>query len=290
MDEKQLLKILRAYKKGEVGEGAVLAFLKQAPFTELSGIKIDHHRKLRTGFPEVIFGQGKSVSQLQEICTHLVLANRPLIITRLEPEIGVFLADLFPEKIFYLDMARIALGQAEYATYKKFSTEVEEDSESVSDDDNSSTGRILLIAAGSSDIPVAEEAATILAVAGKRFRRIYDVGVAGLHRLIDVLPELQRADILLVFAGMEGALPSVIAGLVSSPVIGVPTSIGYGTGLNGITPLFAMLNSCAPGVSVVNIDNGFGAAMMAIAIDSLKEKEGYGNGPAGQWENQEWLD
>ncbi len=253
MDEKQLLELLGRLKRGQIQEEHLLAALKHMPFSHIGQARIDHHRGIRTGFSEVVFGQGKDTAQLEEITSHLLETGAPVVITRLHEEQALFLIERFQDHgLTYLKRARILLGKSEADALRRAEA--------------SRPARVFIVTAGTSDAPVAEEAATMVGVAGLAFERLYDVGVAGLHRLIDALPALQRAGVIVVAAGMEGALPSLVAGLVSAPVIGVPTSVGYGANLGGLTPLMAMLNSCAPGLAVVNIDNGFGAAMMAISI------------------------
>ena len=255
MDEKQLRQLLEKLAKGGISVAEALEELRYMPYSRLPQARIDHHRQIRTGFPEVVFGQGKSFDQLSSITSHLLEEGAPVIITRIEEETADRLDRRFPGRLRYFEQARIVLGKEEAGR--------------VHDSGSSKEPEILVVTAGTADVPVAEEAAVICGVAGQPFGRIYDVGVAGLHRLIDVMPELSRANVIIVAAGMEGALASLVAGLTGTPVIGVPTSVGYGANLHGLTPLMAMLNSCAPGLSVVNIDNGFGAAMCAIAINRL---------------------
>ena len=224
--------------------------LKRLPFADLGFAKVDHHRALRTGVAEAVFCQGKTVEQVVGIVEHLAQAHNNVLATRATPE--VFEA---------LQAAGLA---GEYHPKAKIAVVNPEPREGV--------GLIAVLSAGTADQLVAEEAAVTCEVLGNRVERIYDVGVAGLHRLLEHYPLLQEANVLIVVAGMEGALPSVVGGLVDRPVIAVPTSVGYGASFGGIAALLAMLNSCAPGVSVVNIDNGFGAAQQANLINKLIAK------------------
>jgi len=207
---------------------------------------LDHDRAQRTGIAEVIFCQGKTANQVVEICRRMLQREGRVLATRAAPEIARAVQQAFPDAHYHVEARIISIGQVSPA---------KEDAPYV-----------VVATAGTSDIPVAEEAALTLEFLGRSVRRVYDVGVAGIHRLLNRADVLQRAHVVIAVAGMEGALPSVIGGLVACPVIAVPTSIGYGASFNGLAALLAMLNSCAPGVAVVNIDNGFGAAALAHKI------------------------
>lgn len=241
MDRSRLAQLLQAVQAGQVDVPAAVAQLEQLPFSDISYARVDHHRALRQGMPEVIFAPGKSAEHVAGVARRLIDSGQDVLVTRLQPTVFEEVVVRVPELV-YTPIARTASYQLEPRP--------------LSDEQ-----RVAVITAGTSDVPVAEEAIETLRMAGIGCRRFFDVGVAGLHRLLSVLGELNRAEALIVIAGMEGALPSVVGGLVSAPVIAVPTSIGYGTALSGFTALAAMLTSCASGVTVVNIDNGFGAAM-----------------------------
>lgn len=228
----------------ETAQTRLASVMRAAPFEDLGFAHIDHHRTLRQGFPEVVFGQGKTPDQIAQIADTIVGAGHRLLVTRTDAAAYAAVRDQVPEAIFH-DSARII-------SY-------------VGQDDQKPTGlgTILVVSAGTSDQPIADEAAVTADVMGNRVERMYDVGVAGLHRLLAQRARLEAAQVVIVVAGMDGALASVVGGLVSVPVIAVPTSIGYGASLGGIAALLSMLNSCATGVTVVNIDNGFGAAAAA---------------------------
>ena len=232
----------------EAAHARLLQFLRHAPFEDLGFARVDHHRSIRQGFPEVIYGQGKTASQLAAIAERIVSAGHNLLITRTTPEGHEAVVRTVPGAVFH-ETARVVRFQVS--------------------DPPPGKGTVGVAAAGTADLPVAEEAAVCLEAMGNSVDRLYDVGIAGLHRLLAVHDRLTAARVLVVVAGMEGALPSVVGGLVDVPVIAVPTSVGYGSSLGGITALLAMLNSCASGVSVVNIDNGFGAAAIASSINHL---------------------
>jgi pyridinium-3,5-biscarboxylic acid mononucleotide synthase len=228
-------------------EQQALDAVAAASFEDLSFARVDHHRSIRQGFPEVIFGQGKTVDQIARIAHAIVLRGHSLLITRTDTTAYREVAKLVPDARFH-EEARIIERRVEMPKGR---------------------GVVLIAAAGTSDIPVAEEAAISAEVMGNDVDRLYDVGVAGLHRLLAERDRLSQARVLIVVAGMEGALASVVGGLVAAPVVAVPTSVGYGASFGGIAALLAMLNSCATGVAVVNIDNGFGAAAIASAINHL---------------------
>ncbi|KAA3613973.1 MAG: nickel pincer cofactor biosynthesis protein LarB [Calditrichaeota bacterium] len=240
MDEGQIKQLLQRFRNGEIDEKSVIESFKKLPFENLSFANIDHHRTLRQGWPETIFCEGKSTDQIVGIAEHILKNNSYLLATRIAPESAEEVIRQFPDLIYNRTARTVASKIPDKTPEKK--------------------SRVALLSAGTSDIPVAEEAAETLAVLSIPCIRIYDVGVAGIHRLFDKLEQLQEVDFVIVVAGMEGALASVIGGLIGVPIVAVPTSIGYGTSFNGIAALLAMLNSCAAGISVVNIDNGFGAA------------------------------
>jgi NCAIR mutase (PurE)-related protein len=245
VDPRQLATLLAAVQSGDCSIDEALARLRTLPFEDLGFAKIDHHRTLRNGFPEVILGQGKTAAQIVAVAERMVAAGSSVLVTRLDPAP----ADALVKAVAgftYHPVARIAERRA------------------VAPADGS--GTCLVVSAGTADLPVAEEAAISAEVMGVAVERLYDVGVAGIHRLLERRDRLWDAAVLIVVAGMEGALPSVVGGLVDRPVIAVPTSVGYGTSLGGLAALLGMLNTCAAGVVVVNIDNGFGAAAAAARI------------------------
>ena len=232
----------------EAAHARLLQFLRHAPFEDLGFARVDHHRSIRQGFPEVVFGLGKTPEQIALISERIVAAGHNLLVTRTTPAAHQALTRVVPNAVFH-DTAKSITHRVSEPPRGK--------------------GLIAICAAGTADLPVAEEAAVCAETMGNEIERLYDVGVAGIHRLLAVHDRLIAARVVIVAAGMEGALPSVVGGLVDVPVIAVPTSVGYGASLGGITALLAMLNSCATGVSVVNIDNGFGAAAIASAINHL---------------------
>jgi NCAIR mutase (PurE)-related protein len=253
MNRQQLRALLDAVRAGgttpEAAHEQLLQFLRQSPYEDLGFARVDLHRQVRQGFPEVVFGQGKTPAQIAAIAQSLVGAGHSLLVTRTTAEAYRAVADVLPDARFHEQARCITL-----------------------DNGSAPKGRgvIAIAAAGTADLPVAEEAAVTATVMGNDVDRIYDVGVAGLHRLLKEHARICAARVIIVAAGMEGALPSVVAGLVDVPVVAVPTSVGYGASFGGLTALLAMLNSCAIGVSVVNIDNGFGAAAIASSINHLE--------------------
>ncbi|MFQ5736700.1 MAG: nickel pincer cofactor biosynthesis protein LarB [Thermodesulfobacteriota bacterium] len=247
MNVRLLKKLLEDVKGGRTSVDDALEGLKGMPFEELEFATIDTHRSLRQGFPEVIFGQGKTTAQIRAISKSMLARKENVLVTRLDAKKGRALKKAFP-KGEYGEVPRTFFIRSH--PVKK-----------------TGKGTVLVICAGTSDVPVAEEAAVTAKYMGNSVQRFYDIGVAGIHRLLHRKKELWDANVLIVVAGMEGALPSVVAGLVARPVIAVPTSVGYGANLGGLTTLMAMLNSCAAGISVVNIDNGFGAAYTASLIN-----------------------
>jgi NCAIR mutase (PurE)-related protein len=223
-----------------------LAGLKNFPYHDIGFAKVDSHRKLRRGFPEVIFGKGKTPEQIVRIARMIMAHDGTLLVTRSDRKVFLRLKRIFPKARFEKASGLIYLQKTEPVRKK---------------------GTVLVITAGTADLPVAEEARVTLKLMGNMVETLYDVGVAGIHRLLDKKALLERANVLIVIAGMEGALASVVSGLVSKPVIAVPTSVGYGASFGGMAALLAMMNSCSPGVSVVNIDNGFGAGYFASLIN-----------------------
>lgn len=248
MDQTKLKKLLLDVQSGRTHVDEAFRQLREPPYEDLGFAKLDHHRHLRSGFPEVIFCPGKTTDQITKIFARLAERNTVVLATRADRSVYEGVAAVFPEAGYYPEARCITWGQP-LRPQKK--------------------GRVLVVSAGTADLPVAEEAAVCAEFMGNPVGRLYDVGVAGIHRLLDHSRELQEAAVVIVVAGMEGALASVVAGLVEHPVIAVPTSIGYGAGFGGIAALLAMLNSCASGLGVVNIDNGFGAAALANAINTL---------------------
>ena len=224
---------------------------KLATYENLGFAKIDHHREKRQGFPETIYGEGKSAEQINAIISAIRAKNHDVLVTRLSKEKSIMVLGEHPDLV-YDEQSEII-----YSKRKK--------------EENLQTGYIAVLCAGTSDLRVAEEAAITAEAFGCEVRRYYDVGVAGIHRLLDNIEEIQQATVTIVVAGMDGALPSVVGGLVSHPVIAVPTSVGYGANFNGLSALLTMLNSCASGISVVNIDNGFGGAFNAALIHRLAQ-------------------
>jgi NCAIR mutase (PurE)-related protein len=247
MNEESIKSLLASVASGATNIESALKRLKSLPYEELEYATVDTHRALRQGYPEVIYGEGKTVAQMAGIISGMLKRKENVLVTRLEAAKARQLKKRFP-KARYNAPSRTLFIKSH--PIKK-----------------SGRGTVLVISAGTSDIPVAEEAAVTAECMGNSVERLYDVGVAGLHRLLSKHKEISEANVLIVVAGMEGALPSVVAGLVARPVVAVPTSVGYGANLGGVTTMLAMLNSCASGVSVVNIDNGFGAAYVASLIN-----------------------
>jgi NCAIR mutase (PurE)-related protein len=244
MDNKKIINILDSVKNGRVSVSEAADKLKDLPYEDLSFAKIDHHRHLRLGVPEVVFASGKTVSQVTEIAKAMYKKNRSFLITKASREF--FDAINIKGAVFHPASGIISIGEAK----KK-------------------QGNVLVMTAGTSDMPAAEEAAVTASFLGSRVKTVVDVGVAGLHRLMDNTGHMKAARVIIVAAGMEGALPSVVGGMADKPIIAIPTSTGYGTSLGGLTALFAMLNSCVPGIAVMNIDNGFGAGCLAHKINMM---------------------
>jgi NCAIR mutase (PurE)-related protein len=245
MDPETLRRLLQDVKSGATSPEAAADRLRTLPFEDLGFAKVDHHRALRRGFPEAIFGAGKTKEQIAAIVEAITSRGQNALVTRTTAAVHAHIAAARPGARFHEAARCVTLEVAAVPPLR---------------------GRVAVLCAGTSDIPVAEEAAVTASFHGATVDRIYDVGVAGLHRLLDKAENIRKASVVIVAAGMEGALPSVVGGLVDTPVIAVPTSIGYGASFQGLAALLAMLNSCASGVAVVNIDNGFGAGHLASLI------------------------
>lgn len=252
MDSQHLKELIEQIRSGRMSTDAALQRLKKLPFEDLGYAKVDTHRCLRNGVPEVIYCEGKTVAQVQGIIQKIAAHHDNILATRANRSVYEGVKEVLPD-CEYHETARIVVGKPR---------QVEP------------VGLIAVVAAGTSDLPVAEEAAITAETIGNRVVRIYDVGVAGLHRLLHCCDDLFKANVAVVVAGMEGALVSVVGGLVSCPVIGVPTSVGYGASFGGVAALLCMLNCCASGVSVVNIDNGFGAGYQASMINKIAARTG----------------
>jgi NCAIR mutase (PurE)-related protein len=244
----ELLELLDRFRDGRVSREAVLQRLRSAPLADLGFAQVDTHRALRQGFPEVIFGAGKTAEQVVQIATRILEQEDRLLVTRVTAAHARVLRRRFKRAVHHVAARCVTVERKPLAKRP---------------------GCVAVLCAGTSDVPVAEEAAVTADIMGNRVERLYDVGVAGLHRLLNRLELVQGAHVIIVVAGMEGALPSVVAGLVSKPVIAVPTSVGYGASFGGVAALLGMLNSCGSGVTVVNIDNGFGAGYAASQINAL---------------------
>jgi len=247
MDYKELIRLLEDYKHSRISQEDAVEKLKLLPFEDLGFARVDHHREVRKGIPEVIFGTGKTPEQIVEIVRSMHRNNTNILVTRTDEAVYESLKKEFSGAEFHVNCKAITIRRSREYTGK---------------------GKILVVSAGTADIPVAEEAVLTADLFGNHTDSLYDVGVAGMHRLLSERERLQAARVIIVAAGMEGALPSVVAGLVAVPVIAVPTSVGYGAHFGGIAPLLSMLNSCA-GLAVVNIDNGFGAGQLASLINHL---------------------
>jgi len=244
MDAFALKKLLRQVAKGRASVEEAAQALADLPFASLGYATVDTHRNLRTGFPEVVYGERKSLAQLEGIVGALAARGQPVLVTRLGPDKAEALTGRWPKARWHAEARILHLPQGRPPR----------------------AGKVAVVCAGTSDIPVAEEAAVTASALGAAVARVYDVGVAGLHRLLRRRAELQQADAAVVVAGMEGALASVVGGLVAIPVVAVPTSVGYGANLGGMSALLTMVNSCAPNVAVVNVDNGFGGGFYAALV------------------------
>ncbi len=249
MDKETLHQILNSVATGQVSVEDASQKLVHLSFEDIDYAHIDHHRSLRKGFPEVIFGQGKTAHQIIGIMEKMLGQERVVLVTRVDVEQAGQVVSRFPDAVYHQEAKMVVWTKHEIPIQGK--------------------GTILIVSAGTSDIPVAKEAYLTASLMGNRVESIFDVGVAGIHRLFNHKELIAAASVLVVVAGMEGALPSVVAGMVSRPVIAVPTSVGYGVSFSGLTALFAMLNSCSSNVAVVNIDNGFGAGYMASMINRM---------------------
>ena len=247
MNQDAIKELLEILSKGDISVSDALQKLKHLPFEDIGLASVDHHRNLRRGMSEVIFGEGKEVEDIIAIMESMIRQNENIMVTRISPEKAEKILKKFPQCVFHQRARMIILEQEPVKI--------------------SGRGMIVVICAGTSDMPVAEEAALTARFMGNEVETIYDVGVAGLHRLLSHKEKFSNAKVIIVVAGMEGALPSVVGGLVDKPVIAVPTSIGYGASFGGIAALLGMLNSCSAGITVVNIDNGFGAGYAAGVIN-----------------------
>lgn len=245
MDQKNLKQLLKNVRLGNIDIDEAMDVLKHLPYEDISFAHIDHHRILRQGFPEVIYGEGKTTEQIIGIVKGILKKGSKALITRSGEKVYRAIKKLEQDTIYHKSSRAVVINKVK----------------------EEKTGKVLIITAGTSDIPVGEEAAITADFLGSYVETIYDVGVAGIHRLLDKKDKLFSARVIIVAAGMDGALPSVVGGLVDKPVIAVPTSIGYGASFGGISALLAMLNSCANGIAVVNIDNGFGAGCLAHRIN-----------------------
>ncbi len=251
MDEKHLEGLLKDFKNGKRTMEDILKYLKELPFQDLGYAKVDHHRAIRKGFPEVIYCPGKTIEQIKGIFQSLIERNENILLTRATEEIY--------KQLKKIDKSAEFNPQARIIFVERMKRERK--------------GSLVIVCGGTSDIPVAEEAALTAELMGANVTRLYDVGVAGIHRLLHYKDKLFTANVIVAIAGMEGALASVVAGLTSCPVIAVPTSVGYGVNLKGISALLTMLNSCSPNVAVVNIDNGFGGGLMGALINKHREEK-----------------
>ncbi|HYP27718.1 MAG TPA: nickel pincer cofactor biosynthesis protein LarB [Blastocatellia bacterium] len=246
MNREDIKKLIEEVRAGRMGADQAADKLSHLPYEDISFARVDHHREMRVGFPEVILGEGKTVEQIFKISERILLNSSNLLISRTSKEVFEAVSKIAPDAEFSRDARMVSV---------------------IRDRAERGEGTIAVISAGTSDIPVAEEAAITATAMGNRVARVYDVGVAGIHRLFGARAEFESARVIIVVAGMEGALPSVVGGLVPVPVIAVPTSIGYGASFGGLAALLGMLNSCASNVTVVNIDNGFGAGFVASLIN-----------------------
>lgn len=248
MDTEKLKTLLGNVKQGHIDIDQALQELKTLPFEDLGFAKVDHHRNIRNGYPEVIYCPGKTVKQIQLITSRLMEKSNNIMATKASREVYEGIKEIISDAVYYEEAKIVVVKRREFVISEKI---------------------IGVVSAGTSDIPIAEEAAITAEIMGNKVQRIYDVGVAGIHRLLANTEDLMKANVLIVVAGMEGALASVVGGLVDKPIIAVPTSVGYGANFGGLSALLTMLNSCASGVSVVNIDNGFGAGYLASMINKL---------------------
>jgi NCAIR mutase (PurE)-related protein len=249
MDRAKLEELLKAVSQGALSPSDALESIKNLPYQDLGFATLDSHRGVRQGLPEVVFCPGKTSEQIVQIMRHLYAHHELVLATRATVEVAQSVRAELPGVVYNEQARTLILGDIP--------------------ETNQSLSKVNIVCAGTADVPVAEEAAMVLSACAIPVNRLYDVGVAGIHRLLDRLPELRSNPITIVIAGMDGALPSVVAGLLEGPVIAVPTSIGYGANFQGVAPLLTMLNSCAAGLTVVNIDNGFGAAVAAFRVVAM---------------------
>lgn len=262
VDPERLKKLLSDVARGKVRPADALASLSDLPFVDMGFARYDTHRALRRGFPEVILAEGKTEAQVVGIVKKIVGHRNPILITRARPSLYLAVVEVAPQADYHEEARAITVAGARVRVPRE---------------------GLIVVAAGTSDIPVAEEAVVTAEIMGNRAERIYDVGVAGIHRLLAETEKLQRARVIIVVAGMEGALPGVVTGMVEAPVIGVPVSTGYGTAFGGIAALLSMLNSCASGLTVVNIDNGFGAGYAAsLILAGFDRRRSSGTVPRGR--------
>ena len=252
MDREKIKKLLQNVKAGKVEVTEALSILKSLPYEDLGFAKIDTHRDLRKGFPEVILCKGKTLEQVTKIIERRSSGDEVIMATKANKEVYEAIRNIRADAIYYETAGIVVIGQRRGKTDKK---------------------TILIVSAGTADLPIAEEAAVTAEVMGNTVERLYDVGVAGIHRLFDNKEKLFHANVIVVVAGMEGALVSIVGGLVDKPLVAVPTSVGYGASFDGLAALLTMLNCCAPGVAVVNIDNGFGAGYFASVINQMGERK-----------------
>ena len=246
MNQTQLAQLLKDVQGGKISIAKALSQLRTLPFEDLGFASVDHHRSLRQGFPEVILCEGKTSAQIVAIAKKLMKSNGPFLATRAESSVAKQLTRLH-RKAVYHKMAKIV---------------------AIADSDRKQEGLVVVVTAGTSDVPIAEEARVTAEVMGSHVETLYDVGVAGIHRLLDRQAILHQARVVIVVAGMDGVLPSVVGGLIDRPIVAVPTSQGYGANFGGLAPLLTMLNACSSGIGVVNIDNGFGAGCLAHRINA----------------------
>jgi len=249
MNETKLRELLEKIRAGDLSVNLGIEALKKLPFEDLGWACLDHHRHIREGFPEVVYGPGKTCEQLVGIISKLISAGGPVLVTRVSEEQSESVVQAIPGIEFHPIPKSLTW------------------SGKISRPRPPNKGTVLVISAGTADLSVAEEACLTLELMGHPFKRIYDVGVAGIHRLLDHLDELRQASVIIAVAGMDGVLPSILGGIVSVPVVAVPSSTGYGANFQGLAPLLTMLNSCATGVAVINIDNGFGAGAFAAMVN-----------------------
>lgn len=249
MNEEQIRKLLESVKDGSVNMDEAVAEIRALPYEDIGYAKVDYHREIRNGYPEVIYSPGKTLEQIQGIVRHMLgHTGGNILASRADEKVYEAIRQVTEQAVYYKEARSVVVKRKEFGT---------------------TDGYILVMTAGTADIPVAEEAAVTAEVMGNQVRRLYDVGVAGLHRLLDKVKIVQEARVIIVVAGMEGAMASVVGGLTKNPVVAVPTSVGYGASFGGVSALLSMLTSCASGIGVVNIDNGFGAACLASKINKL---------------------